>query len=72
MKVTIKGQVTIPQALRIKYGIAPHTEVQFLEKEEGILIVREKPEDGIFSRAAGTADTNMSTEEILSLTRGDD
>ncbi len=70
MKVTTKGQVTIPQALRRKYGIAPHTEVRFQEKEEGILLVREKPEDGIFSRAAGTADTNMSTEEILALTRG--
>jgi AbrB family looped-hinge helix DNA binding protein len=72
MKVTIKGQVTIPQALRIKYGIAPHAEVRFIEKEEGILLVREKPEDGIFSSAANTADTNMSTEEILALTRGKD
>ena len=56
----------------MKYGIAPHTEVRFIEKEEGILLVREKPEDGIFSRAAGSADTNMSTEQILALTRGDD
>ena len=72
MKVTTKGQVTIPQVLRMKYGIGPHTNVAFLEKEDGILIVREKAETGIFAKAAGSADVGLSTDEILALTRGFD
>lgn len=29
MRITSKGQVTIPQALREKTGLLPHTEVEF-------------------------------------------
>ncbi|MCY3843807.1 MAG: AbrB/MazE/SpoVT family DNA-binding domain-containing protein [Acidobacteria bacterium] len=27
MKITTKGQVTIPQRLRVKFGLLPHTKV---------------------------------------------
>ena len=29
MQVTSKGQVTIPQEIRIRLGLLPHTEVEF-------------------------------------------
>ena len=29
MRITSKGQVTIPQAIRDKAGLLPHTEVEF-------------------------------------------
>ena len=38
MKLTSKGQVTIPQALREKFGLLPKTEVAFEEAEGGVLI----------------------------------
>jgi bifunctional DNA-binding transcriptional regulator/antitoxin component of YhaV-PrlF toxin-antitoxin module len=56
--VAEKGKVTIPLRLRRKYGIGPHTEVRFLDSENGIL-----------AGAAGSADLGLSTEGILALTR---
>jgi AbrB family looped-hinge helix DNA binding protein len=32
MRVTSKGQITIPQAIRERWGLLPHTEVQFVEE----------------------------------------
>jgi AbrB family looped-hinge helix DNA binding protein len=37
-KVSTKGQVTIPQAIREKYHIEPETELEFEERSDGILI----------------------------------
>ena len=34
MRVTIKGQVTIPQHIREKLGILPNSEVDFLIEED--------------------------------------
>ncbi len=34
MKVTIKGQITIPVALRERYGLLPGAEVEFLPQGE--------------------------------------
>jgi len=47
-KVTSKGQVVIPKALREKYGIRPSTEIRWIEREYGILIVPES-EDPILT-----------------------
>ena len=38
MKLTVKGQVTIPQRLRKRYGLQPDTEVVFEETATGVLI----------------------------------
>lgn len=38
MRVTEKGQVTIPIALRKRYGLQPDVEVEFVEEENGIRI----------------------------------
>ena len=40
MRPTERGQITIPKALRDKYGITQATEVQFLERDEGLLLVK--------------------------------
>lgn len=37
-KVTEKGQTTIPQELREKYGIEPGDEVEWLETDEGLVL----------------------------------
>ncbi len=71
MKVTIKGQVTIPQNLREKHGITPNTEVEF--REENGKIILEKIISGTktrpFKRFRGIAPAKMSTDEIMALTR---
>lgn len=38
MRVTEKGQVTIPISLRKRYGLQPNVEVEFLAEAEGIRI----------------------------------
>ncbi len=40
MKITERGQLTIPKAVREKYGITPATELEVLETVDGILIVK--------------------------------
>jgi AbrB family looped-hinge helix DNA binding protein len=37
-KITDKGQTTIPQELREKYGIEPGDEVEWIETEDGLVL----------------------------------
>ena len=74
MRVTTKGQVTIPRAIREKLGIVPATEVDFVEEDGRVYLVKKagratrKP---VFSRLRGVATVKMSTDEIMALTRED-
>ena len=73
MKVTSKGQVTIPLSLRIKTGIVPGSEVEFYEKDGRIHIEkadRKGRGENLIARMRGRGSVRMSTDEILSLTRG--
>jgi antitoxin PrlF len=74
MRVTSKGQVTIPQDVRERLGITPGSEVEFRVDELGARIVRLSPGEGATLAAAmrGRATAAMSTEEIMALTRGDE
>ncbi len=69
MKVTSKGQVTIPQRLRKKYHIDSNAEVEFIEEEGRILLRAKKRSEAPIRRLLGRADVRLSTEEILRLTR---
>ena len=74
MRVSTKGQVTIPLALREKAGIVPGAEVEFFE-EGRRLYLRKVAATGrgkaLVSQMAGKGKVTMSTDEILSLTRGE-
>jgi AbrB family looped-hinge helix DNA binding protein len=73
MRVTTKGQVTIPQPIREKLGIGPSTEVDFVEAKGKVYLVKKKnptPERNAFRKVRGIASVKMSTEAILNLTRG--
>ena len=79
MRVTSKGQVTIPIALREKFGIFPDTEVEFGVRGNQITIEKAKPKKGkltrgqrIVARARGTGSVNLdlTTDQIMALTRG--
>jgi AbrB family looped-hinge helix DNA binding protein len=74
MRITSKGQVTIPQAIREKYGLLPDTEVEFLISGGHVTIVPVPAKDNdrrskAVARLRGSATTGMSTDEILALTR---
>jgi AbrB family looped-hinge helix DNA binding protein len=72
MRVTIKGQVTIPQHIREKLGITPATEVDFVEEQGRIFLVKRKEGDAAmkkFAKLRGSATVKMTTNEIMALTR---
>ncbi len=72
MKITAKGQVTIPQDIRERFGLLPHTEVDF-EVRDDVVVLRkvEARRRGrrIVEHLLGRGDVRMSTDEILVLTR---
>lgn len=74
MRVTIKGQVTIPQHIREKLGITPATEIDFIEEKDRIYLVKKKGGNITtrkFRKLRGIATVKMTTDEIMALTRGD-
>jgi len=76
MKVTTKGQVTIPQEIRERLGIGPGAEVEFEIEGKTVKITPTKKVGKvgkqIVGRMRGKATVRLSTDEIMALTRGDE
>lgn len=73
MRVTEKGQVTIPQSVRVALGINPGDEVEFECEAEHAVLRRVAQTEQVAERIAayrGAASGGLSTEEILELTLG--
>jgi AbrB family looped-hinge helix DNA binding protein len=73
MRVTTKGQVTIPQNIREKLGIFPATEIDFIEEQGRVYLVKieGKTKTQRFKKLRGAATVKMTTDQIMALTRGD-
>ena len=74
MRVTVKGQVTIPLNIREKLGIYPSSEVDFLEEGDRVFLVKRKSKmdkNRKFKKLRGVATVKMTTDEIMALTRTD-
>ena len=76
MKITSKGQVTIPRRLRLKFGLLPNTEVVFEEADDCVEIrpkmsKRAQIEERL-RRVRGVTSGGMSSDEVMRLTRGED
>lgn len=76
MKITSKGQVTIPQDVRERHGLLPGTEVRFIDDGQEVRLVKaEGPHRrgrALVERMRGRAKTRLSTDEIMALTRGEE
>ncbi|MBA2303269.1 MAG: AbrB/MazE/SpoVT family DNA-binding domain-containing protein [Acidobacteria bacterium] len=74
MRLTSKGQVTIPQEIREALGLFPHSEVEFEIDGDAVRIRRARKAQSrgaaVVARLRGTATTNLSTDDIMKLTRG--
>ena len=77
MRITTKGQVTIPQDVREFAGFQPGTEVEFVIGDDGVVRVlpaakgpRETRLADALGALRGSADTRLSTDEIMAMTRG--
>jgi len=75
MKITTKGQVTIPADVRERLGLLPSTEVEFVV-EDGRAVLRKMRRSRrrglkVVAHLRGRGTVPMSTDEILALTRGE-
>jgi AbrB family looped-hinge helix DNA binding protein len=83
MRITSKGQVTIPIAIREKAGLMPNTEVDFEFDGQDVRIGRARSSNGrrrkkptrgeqlIQHMRGHGGDVPMTTDEIMALTRGE-
>jgi len=70
VRVTQKGQVTIPLAVRRALGIRAGSDVEFrLESDGARLVVGQERAAADAARMRGAGDVDLSTDEILALTR---
>lgn len=77
MRITSKGQLTLPIEIREQTGLLPHTEVEF--EVEGNTVRIRKAEAPVLGRGQrlielmrGRAKGGLTTDEIMALTRGED
>ena len=71
MRITSKGQVTIPIEVREKTGLLPHTDVRFevVGGKAYIERIESAPKADLIARMKGRATVKMTTDEIMRLTR---
>lgn len=79
MRITSKGQVTIPQQIREKLGLLPHCEVEFEIVGDSVRMRKARKPKGmtrgemIVAHLRGTGNKRYrSTDELMKLLRGDD
>jgi AbrB family looped-hinge helix DNA binding protein len=74
--LTVKGQVTIPKAMRDHMNVTHGQELEFVAQPNGQVLMfpakKSAEAENPFAKWRGTGILKMSTEEILRETRGDD
>lgn len=76
MKITTKGQVTIPQHIREELGLLPNTDVEW-ELRDGEAVLqkarggKQRRGRALIDHMRGRATVRMSTDEIMALARGE-
>jgi antitoxin PrlF len=74
VRVTRKGQVTIPKAVRDRLGIKPGSKLVFQITNDGRVFLRRvrkaRARPSRIAKILGTATSGLTTDEIMALTRG--
>lgn len=77
MRITSKGQVTIPVAIRERLGLLPNSEVEFVVDGNTVRIRKARGRRtrargrSIVEHLRGKATSAMTTDQIMALTRGE-
>ena len=72
MRITTKGQVTIPLAVRETLGLLPHTEVEFTIRGDTAVLMKagtRRKGRKLIEHMRGRGRGRLTTDEILALTR---
>ncbi len=68
MKISERGQITIPKALRDQFGLYMDVEVEFIPTKDGVLIQKRSrskhPVDRVFGILNKPSDTDSYIEEV--------
>jgi len=77
MRITSKGQVTIPVEIRERLGLLPNSKVDFEVVGNSVRIKKARGRNrhgrgrSIVEHLRGKATSGMTTDEIMALTRGE-
>lgn len=76
MRITSKGQVTIPQEIRQRAGLTPNMEVEIVMELDKVVLRKAKDQKSRGAQAVerlrrARPKTRLSTDQILALTRGE-
>ena len=75
MRITSKGQVTIPVGIRNQFGFLPDTEVRFKIADRKVVLERAKTSLNrgrkLVEGLRGKATKALTTDEIMAMTRGE-
>lgn len=75
MRITSKGQITIPQQVRRELGLEVGDEVDVIVRDGAAVIVPASGPTGrgrrVVEALLGSGDVDLTTEQIMSLTRGE-
>ena len=73
MRISTKGQVTIPLEIRNSLGLLAHTEVFMRIKDNQVILEKKTGTSAqgkyVINRIRGKASVKMSTKEIIKITR---
>jgi AbrB family looped-hinge helix DNA binding protein len=77
MRMTSKGQVTIPQEIREQLGLLPNTEVEFEIDGDAVRVKKASGRQArrgrgwaLVEHMRGRGSRNLTTDQIMRLTRG--
>jgi AbrB family looped-hinge helix DNA binding protein len=74
MRITSRGQITIPKEIREQAGLLPNTEVEFICDGESVQIIRSDLKQmshgaRLVAHMRGRGSGTFSTKDIMALTR---
>ena len=69
MRITEKGQVTIPKSVREHFGLSPGQEVRFVERNRQVVLEKVQTGD-VWRRYRGFLKSRKRTDDVIRKLRG--
>ena len=70
MQITERGQITIPKRLRLKYGLDASVEIEVVEKDNQLVIVKAPVGETPIDRIYGILQDGESSDDYIKTVRG--
>ena len=70
MRISERGQITIPKRLRDQYGLTHNVEVEITPTEKGLLVRKHTTSKHPVDRVYGILDSDESVDDYIEAVRG--